>query len=92
MKVAVVGIGYWGPNHIRNLLALDACTGVVAVDVNLARAKAVAASSTGVSTSDNLEEVLADDSVQAVILATPVATHAALARTVLMAGKSVLVE
>lgn len=92
MRVAVVGLGYWGPNHIRNLLALDACTSVVAVDTDPVRAKAAAAVHSAVEAATDLAVVLRDATLDAVVLATPVASHAALARTVLLAGKSVLVE
>lgn len=92
MRTAVVGLGYWGPNHVRNLLALDRCDEIVAVDVDLERAQAVARSHKAVSAASDLDAVLRDDGLDAVVLSTPVRSHAALARKVLEAGKSVLVE
>ncbi|HET7530024.1 MAG TPA: Gfo/Idh/MocA family oxidoreductase [Mycobacteriales bacterium] len=92
MRVAVVGLGYWGPNHVRNLAALDACTGIVAVDVDAKRAADVARAHVGTEPATDLDEVLRDDSVAAVVLATPVDTHATLARRIIDAGKSVLIE
>lgn len=92
MKVAVVGLGYWGPNHVRNLVSLESCTGVVAVDLDLDKAKRVAAAHSSITPADELEVALADPDVEAVVLSTPVFTHGDLARRSLEAGKSVLVE
>jgi predicted dehydrogenase len=92
MKVAVVGLGYWGPNHVRNLLALDRCKEVVAVDKDLTRLKPLAGSSHALTTTRHLEDALEDPEVDAVVLSTPVFTHYELAKEVLSAGKSVLVE
>jgi predicted dehydrogenase len=92
VKVAVVGLGYWGPTHVRNLLALDACTGVVAVDKDPARVKPLIDSHQSLTTSTDLDDVLADPDVAAVVLSTPVFTHYDLAKRILLAGKSVLVE
>jgi predicted dehydrogenase len=92
VKVAVVGLGYWGPNHVRNLLALERCTGVVAVDTDPARLAPLAGSHQALTTSLDLDEVLADPDVDAVVLSTPVYTHYELAKRTLLAGKSVLVE
>ena len=92
MKVAVVGLGYWGPNHVRNLLALDSCKAVVAVDRDPARLANLEGSHQALTVSTDLDSVLADEDVQAVVLSTPVYTHYDLAKQILLAGKSVLVE
>ena len=92
MKVAVVGLGYWGPNHVRNLLALDACSAVVAVDRDATRLKPFEGSHAALTTSTDLDATLADPEVRAVVLSTPVFTHYDLAKSILQSGKSVLVE
>jgi predicted dehydrogenase len=92
VKVAVVGLGYWGPNHVRNLLAIDRCRGVLAIDRDPARLKPLADSHQSLTTSTDLEDALTDDEVSAVVLSTPVYTHYDLAKRILEAGKSVLVE
>ncbi|HEX2042516.1 MAG TPA: Gfo/Idh/MocA family oxidoreductase [Acidimicrobiales bacterium] len=92
MKVAVVGLGYWGPNIVRNLHSLDACTRVVACDLDEARVKAVLRQYPSVVGTTDVDDVLADRDVCAVVLATPVRTHAGLAEAALRAGKGVLVE
>lgn len=92
MRVAVVGIGYWGPNHVRNLLSLDRCTDVVAVDTDPDRFAVLGSAIGRLATTTVLDDVLADPTVTAVVIATPVHTHFDLATRVLEAGKSALVE
>src|SRR6266516_3749371 len=92
MKVAVVGLGYWGPNLVRNLRATDSAPEVVACDVDEARVKSLIKQYPGAIGVTDYGEVLGDPFVDAVVLATPVSTHATLATMALDAGKSVLVE
>src|SRR5215213_586542 len=92
LRVAVAGLGYWGPNIARNLAALpgvELAWCCDAMEENRARAAPMFPRSRFTS---DLGEVLADDSVDAVALATPVPTHAALAIQVLEAGKHCFVE
>ena len=92
VKVAVVGVGYWGPNIVRNLQHVEVCEGVVAFDLDESRLKGIARNYPSTTLATDLDEVLSDPDVGAVIVATPVITHADLARRILDAGKSVLVE
>jgi predicted dehydrogenase len=92
LRVAVAGLGYWGPNIARNFAGLSGaelawCCD--AVDANRAR---VSATFPKARFTADLDEVLADDTVDAVALATPVPTHAQLAIRVLEAGKHCFVE
>jgi predicted dehydrogenase len=92
MKIGVVGLGYWGPNLARNFDRLpDAelrwlCD---ASDEALARWGAAFPSAQATT---SLDDLLADDSLDAVAVATPVPTHAELAQRVLAAGKHCFVE
>ncbi len=90
--IAVVGLGYWGPNWIRNLHQLHCARRVVACDLDAGRREHIAALYPGVATTARFEEVLRDDELDAVVIATPVSTHYRLARMALEAGKSVLIE
>lgn len=91
-RIAVIGAGAWGLNHVR-VLHQDAQWDLVAVvDPDpRARARAEALAPTAEHLAD-VEAVLADDSVEAVVIATPSPTHPQLARQALAAGKHVLVE
>ncbi len=91
--IAVVGIGYWGPGIVRNLAGLERCSLRHLVDADAAKAASAAERFTPETPAhDDFARVLADDSVEAVVIATPVRTHYELARAALAAGKHVLVE
>ena len=92
MRVAVIGVGYWGPNLVRNLQVLEACEQVVAYDIDESRLKGIARAYPSTLVASSLAEVLEDPGIAAVAIATPVKTHAKLAAMALEAGKSVLVE
>jgi predicted dehydrogenase len=89
-NVAVAGLGYWGPNLVRNFEELAELSWLVDLDPQLR--DRFGARYPNARTTGELDEVLADDSVDAVVVATPVPTHYALAKRVLEAGKHVMVE
>lgn len=90
--MAVVGAGYWGPNLVRNAVACPEVDLRYLVDLDRGRAEQVARPYAGVSAVTDLAQVLADESVEAVAIATPAVTHLPLAMAALEAGKHVLVE
>jgi predicted dehydrogenase len=92
LRIAVAGLGYWGPNIARNFARLPGAELAWCCDAAEASRDRVAASFPGTRLTGDLDEVLADDSVDAVALATPVPTHAQLAIRVLEAGKHCFVE
>ncbi|MCA1647910.1 MAG: Gfo/Idh/MocA family oxidoreductase [Chloroflexi bacterium] len=89
--IGVIGAGYWGPKHVRNFAALGAGMGWVA-DLDPARLASVHAEYPQLRTTTDFRELLAQTEVNAVVVATPVSTHAAVAAAALRAGKHVLVE
>jgi predicted dehydrogenase len=89
-RVAVAGLGYWGPNLVRNFDDLADLAWLVDLDEQLLERFGSRYPNARVTT--DLDDVLADDSVDAVVVATPVPTHYALAKRVLEAGKHVMVE
>jgi predicted dehydrogenase len=92
IRVAVAGLGYWGPNLARNFAGIQGCELAWLVDASPDVLERVGSRFPGARTTGELEEALADDSLDAVVLATPVPTHAALAERVLDAGKHCFVE
>jgi predicted dehydrogenase len=90
--MAVIGAGYWGPNIVRNALALPETDLKWVCDRDLARARQVVGDQSSIRVTSDIEEVLADDSVEAVAIATPPATHAELAFRCVEAGRHLLVE
>ena len=92
VRVSIVGLGYWGPNLARNF---NACSGAMLhtlCDADEGRLQAMGAVYPAARRTTDLAEVLADEEVDAVALATPVHTHYPLAKAALEAGKHVLVE
>src|SRR5215207_6670220 len=92
IRIAVVGLGYWGPNLARNFDALAESELAWICDAFPEQLERMASRFPGVRTTSDIEELLADPAVDAVAIATPVPTHAPLARRCLEAGKHVFVE
>ena len=92
IKIAVAGYGYWGPNLVRNIQESGKASVVTCCDMNTDRLKQVASKYPSIRTTTSYDDVLNDPSVNAVVIATPVATHYEFARKALERGKHVLLE
>jgi predicted dehydrogenase len=92
IRVAVAGLGYWGPNLARNFNAIPGCELAWCCDASAAARARMGSLFPGARLAEDLSEVLADPSVDAVALATPVPTHSELSVRVLGAGKHCFVE
>jgi predicted dehydrogenase len=90
--LAVVGAGYWGPNLVRTALATPALRLRWLCDQDPERAGAVLGSHSTVRATSSYEQILGDQEVAAVAIATPAGTHFELAAAALAAGKHVQVE
>jgi predicted dehydrogenase len=92
LNIAVVGLGYWGPNLVRNLHELE-CSELIAVcDADRDRLERIGRRFPDVQCMDRFDEILASDEIDAVAIATPVSTHYPLGRAALEAGKHVFME
>jgi predicted dehydrogenase len=92
LRIAVAGLGYWGPNIARNFAALPDAELAWCCDASETNRSRHAAAFPDARFTGDLDEVLADDTVDAVALATPVPLHAEMAIRVLQAGKHCFVE
>jgi predicted dehydrogenase len=88
--VGVVGLNYWGPNLVRNFDDLADLTWLC--DLDDGHLAPIAARYPTAKSTQRYDDLLADDSLDAVVIATPVPTHYALAKQALDAGKHVFVE
>src|SRR5579872_6451970 len=92
INVAVIGLGYWGPNLVRNFAAVAGTTVSRVCDLDQERLKKAKRLFPFVSTTTNLEDVLSDSNVDLIAVATPVSTHYELGMRALRAGKHVFIE
>jgi len=89
-SVGVVGLNYWGPNLVRNFDDISDLTWVC--DIDATQLESIAARYPNAQPTTRFDDLLADDTLDAVVIATPVPTHYALAKQALEAGKHVFVE
>ena len=92
VRIAVIGLGYWGPNLVRNLHDVPGAEPVWVCDLRTDALETMQRRYPALRTTTEYTDVLADDSVDAVLIATPVSTHFPLAMAALQAGKHVFVE
>ncbi|MEP7200598.1 MAG: Gfo/Idh/MocA family oxidoreductase, partial [Chloroflexota bacterium] len=92
LHIAVIGCGYWGPNLARNFHQLPTARLSVVCDADLSRAQALAVFYAEARAVANVADVLGDETIGAVAIATPARTHYELAKRALEHGKHVLVE
>ena len=90
--VGVVGYGYWGPNLVRNLAETPGAQIKAVADLDAQRLGLVQRRYPGVKTTQRLRDVLDDPWIDAVAVATPVATHFDIGMQVLQAGKHLWLE
>jgi len=92
LNISQIGVGYWGPNLLRNLVENNRCHVSKVVDLSNERREYIKRLYSTIQVTENVEEVFQDPFINAVVIATPVATHFDLAIRSLKAGKHVLVE
>ena len=92
LQTVVVGYGYWGPNLVRNITERPELTLTALCERDPIRAAEFAKRVPGVPVFGDLDAVLMNPEVEAIVVATPPRTHHAIARRALDAGKHVLVE
>jgi predicted dehydrogenase len=92
VSVAVIGYGYWGPNLVRNMVETKDALVVACSDLNSDRLETLRTRYPSVRTTTDYHDLLSDDRIDAIVIATPVSTHYQLAKEALEAGKHVLVE
>ncbi len=92
IKVALFGMGYWGRNLFRVISSNPGLQLAAVVDPAPGLQERLAASHPNVKVYPDAAPVMADKDIDAVVIATPVASHYDLARAALDAGKHVMVE
>ena len=93
LTIAIIGVGYWGPKLVKNFSAIPEISIKYICDLDKERIEKIISDypNVEIATTDT-NQIMSDDEVSAVVIATPVQTHYSLAKEALTAGKHVLVE
>lgn len=92
LNVGVIGVGYWGPNIIRNFDGCSETNMVMASDLKAERLSFIQKKHPALKTTTDFNDIINDATIDAVAICTPVFTHYELARKALQAGKHVFLE
>lgn len=92
LEFGVIGYGYWGPHLVRNLSAMPNSAMRFVADLDAGRLAQAGRAFSGPRLTKDARELFASDTLDAVIIATPVNSHFTLAKQALLAGKHVFVE
>jgi predicted dehydrogenase len=92
VRVGIIGCGYWGPNLVRTLAAMEDVQVVRVSDLRPGRLDFIAQRHPNIIGSCDAKDVISDPTVDAIVIATPPKTHHNLTIAALRAGKHVMVE
>lgn len=90
--IAIVGLGYWGPNLLRTFLNIPSCSVRYCCDLKEEELHEVKRKFPHILTTDDFNRIISDPTIDAVVLATPTQSHFSLAKKAINAGKDVLIE
>ncbi|OLB94053.1 MAG: hypothetical protein AUH30_18775 [Candidatus Rokubacteria bacterium 13_1_40CM_68_15] len=83
VNIGVIGYGYWGPNLVRNFADCEGARVVAISDLRAERRAAAARQCPGAAVVDDAAALIADPTVDAVVVATPITSHYELAKAAL---------
>jgi len=92
VTLGIVGLGYWGPNLLRNFSQLEGCRVKACCDLDEGNLKRAKAQYPDIEITDNYAALLQDPEIQAVVIATSAALHHKMVKEALLSGKHVYVE
>ncbi|MDG5816867.1 Gfo/Idh/MocA family oxidoreductase [Chitinispirillales bacterium ANBcel5] len=92
LNIGVIGYGYWGPNIVRNLNAIEGARVVAVCDRDQGALKRLSGAYKQLKICSQSDEILNDTTIDIVAVVTPVCTHFELAKKALENGKHVFVE
>lgn len=92
LRVGVIGYGQWGPNHVRNFAAIEGCSVGGICDRQAERLGAARRLHRDALVTTDPMDLIRSPAIDAVVVASPTATHFAFVKAALLAGKDVLCE
>ena len=92
VRIGIVGLGYWGPNLARALASTPGCELAYACDLDEGNRARIEGRYPGTVLTDRFDDLLEDDTLDAIVVATGAPSHHAIGMRVLEAGKHALIE
>lgn len=92
VKIGIIGLGYWGPNLVRNFANVANCKVAMVCDLRDERLEIIQRANPSVVTTKQVDDIFNNTDIDAVVIATPVFTHFDLAKKAIEKGKHVLLE
>lgn len=92
IRLALIGCGKWGKHYLQTLTSIESCELSWVCDLDLQKLKAAASAYPQIKYTGNIHDILNDNMVQGVVIATTPESHYPLAKEFITKGKSVLVE
>lgn len=92
VNIGIVGLGYWGPNLVRNFSAADHCTVAMGCDLEQKNIDRLQKSFPAIKYTKEYTDILKNNEIDLVCIATPTSSHFTLAKAAIEAGKHVLIE
>lgn len=92
VKTGIVGLGYWGPNLLRNIYANRRNGGLVICDSNATRLNKMTRNYPNIQSTRKYQDLIDNDDLNAIVIATDVSSHFPMAKQALLAGKHVFIE
>ncbi|NBD32740.1 MAG: Gfo/Idh/MocA family oxidoreductase [Cyanobacteria bacterium] len=92
IKIAIVGLGHWGPNLVRTFQNDSRIAEVIGIESNLERCETILKKNPKLSILNHLDDCLDDESIEAVVIATPTESHYSLGIKCLHANKHLFIE
>lgn len=92
LNVGIIGVGYWGPNIVRNFSANKNTNVLMVADLKRDRLDLIESNYPTVETTRDVKDIINHPKIDAVAICTPVFTHYEIARAALEAGKHILIE
>jgi len=92
MNIGIIGIGYWGPNLVRNFYNNSKCKKLKVSDLRSGRLEYISNLFPDIEVTTNPNDLLQDKELDAIVIATPVTTHKNLAVEALKSGKHIFIE
>jgi predicted dehydrogenase len=92
INIAIIGVGYWGPNLVRNFISIKNTHISKVCDINKSRLDIIKSKYPSINIESDYNNILNNNDIKAIVLATPIEMHYDMVKSALLSGKHVFVE